>query len=184
MEDLQKFIDGYKENLKNYEESLAKEYQRKSNGVKAYYRIIEEQIDKILSQNDKLVFKIDDDIYLLYLNKSTGAYVIYPNKDIHWFTIEGIGFSMKRGCLMSRFDIDKHLKFEIVTYSEFLEKLDEFKKKNYNPDDENVEFQFHNGIPYRDSDVMERHMEYFQDEYIKEFYIKLNNYEDELYEEM
>jgi hypothetical protein len=85
---------------------------------------------------------------------------------------------------MSRFDIDKHLKFEIVTYSEFLEKLDEFKKKNYNPDDENVEFQFHNGIPYRDSDVMERHMEYFQDEYIKEFYIKLNNYEDELYEEM
>jgi hypothetical protein len=31
---------------------------------------------------------------------------------------------------------------------------------------------------------MEDYPEYFKEKYIEEFYIKLNNYEDELYEEM
>lgn len=184
MNDLQSTLDVFNVNLISYDDAITKAYQRKNDGIKAAYCILNAQIDNLIRVNDKLVFKFDDKVYLLYSNKSYGAYINYPHSNVHWFDIEGLGFSIKHGNLCNRVHLHKRDKVEIVPYSEFLEKLDEFKKKHYNPNDENVTFQYHNGIPYRDYDIMEKYPEYFKDKYIEEFYIKLNNYEDELYEEI
>ena len=184
MNDLQNTLDVFNENLTSYDDAIIKAYRRKNDGIKAAYCILDAKIDNLLRVNDKLVFKFDDEVYLLFSKKSYGVYINYPHSNIHWFDIEGLAFSIRHGNLYDMVHLHKRDKVEIVPYSEFLEELEKFKKKNYNPDDENVTFQYHNGIPYRDYNIMEKYPEYFKDKYIEEFYVKLNSYEDELYEEM
>ena len=184
MENLQKYLNEYKENLKANEEKIAEAYKMKSNAIKAYHCIFNNTIEDLLKKNDKLVFKIDDSIYMLYSRIDNGVFVSYPHSNITWFTVVGLGFSFKHGNLLSNMNLLKHEKVDIVSYDEFIEQLNLFKEKYYNTDNANVEYQYHHGTPYRDYDIMEDYPEYFKEKYIEEFYIKLNNYEDELYEEM
>ena len=179
MNDLQNTLDIFNVNLTSYDDAIIKAYHRKNDGIKASYCILAAQIDKLLRVNDNLVFKFDDEVYLLYSKKSYGVYVNYPHSNVHWFDIEGLGFSNKNGNLYDMVHLHKRDKIEIVTYSEFLEQLEEFKKKNYNPEDSNVEFQYYHGVPYRDYDIMEKYPEYFTDKYIEEFYVKLNTMDEE-----
>lgn len=145
----------------------------------SYYNEIKEWFKAISDMKKKLVLKIDDS-YILYRYYDDMVWSIKGKHALTSFKIYGLGFDMKKEKLLTCIQINENCVIEIIEYDDFMLMFDKFKQKKYDTSDENVKFQYEYHTPFAEHEIIQRYPEYFKEEYISEFYKKINIIDREL----
>lgn len=168
----------FKSKIEDLNKRLDEIYSEEYDICRDYYVKLNEWCNNMYEQHKPLVLKLDD-TYIIYKRHDNSIWNRNSRRPLCNFNIMGFGFDEKDKIVTGK-KIGVNTDVQVITHEEFIEKFNTFKKKKFNPDDENVRFQYEYHTPFYESEIIEMYPEYFKDEYINEFYDKLNKLDEEM----